>query len=113
MQFGTESMSVLKEIGPHLLLSTQDPQSFQFPLQRLSPFTIHIINYYYDLCTCVCIFLIIVSLIFVVVVLLLCYCLLTGKPKSVVLNDIYGRLSNVHLVRANATAILSRTAPPA
>ena len=35
----------------------------------------------------------------------------TCKPKSVVLNDIYGRL-NVNLVRANATAILSRMAPP-
>ncbi|KAL5474971.1 hypothetical protein EMCRGX_G027012 [Ephydatia muelleri] len=31
----------------------------------------------------------------------------TGKPNSVVLNDIYGRL-NVHRARANATAILSR-----
>ncbi|KAL5476065.1 hypothetical protein EMCRGX_G025967 [Ephydatia muelleri] len=36
----------------------------------------------------------------------------TGKPKSVVLSDIYGQL-NVHLVRANARAILSRIAPPA
>eukprot|EP00731_Ephydatia_muelleri_P012478 Em0006g1372a len=34
----------------------------------------------------------------------------TCKAKSVVLNDIYGRL-NVHLVRANATAILSRIIP--
>ena len=34
----------------------------------------------------------------------------TCKSKSVVLNDIYGRL-NVHLVRANATAILSRIIP--
>ena len=33
------------------------------------------------------------------------------KPKWVVLNDIYGRLS-VHLVHANATAIFSRIAPP-
>ena len=32
---------------------------------------------------------------------------LTCRPKSVVLRDIYGRL-NLHLVRANATAILSR-----
>ena len=31
----------------------------------------------------------------------------TCKPKSVVLNDIYSRL-NVHLVRASATAILSK-----
>ncbi|KAL5475528.1 hypothetical protein EMCRGX_G025355 [Ephydatia muelleri] len=36
----------------------------------------------------------------------------TGKPKLVVLNDIYGQL-NVHLVHANDTAILSRIAPPA
>ena len=34
----------------------------------------------------------------------------TCKSKSVVLNDIYGRL-NVHLVRANAIAILSRIIP--
>ncbi|KAL5467311.1 hypothetical protein EMCRGX_G031522 [Ephydatia muelleri] len=34
----------------------------------------------------------------------------TCKSKSVVLNDIYGRL-NVHLVCANATAILSRIIP--
>ncbi|KAL5484030.1 hypothetical protein EMCRGX_G020457 [Ephydatia muelleri] len=34
----------------------------------------------------------------------------TCKSKSVVLNDIYGRL-NFHLVRANATAILSRIIP--
>ena len=34
----------------------------------------------------------------------------TCKSMSVVLNDIYGRL-NVHLVRANATAILSRIIP--
>eukprot|EP00731_Ephydatia_muelleri_P032417 Em0023g924a len=34
----------------------------------------------------------------------------TCKSKSVVLNDIYGR-SNVHLVRANATAIISRIIP--
>ena len=32
---------------------------------------------------------------------------LTCRPKSAVLRDIYGRL-NLHLVRANATAILSR-----
>ena len=32
---------------------------------------------------------------------------LTCRPKSVVLSDIYGRL-NLHLVRANATAILTR-----
>ena len=32
---------------------------------------------------------------------------LTCRPKSVVLNDIYGRL-NLHLVRANGTEILSR-----
>ena len=32
---------------------------------------------------------------------------LTYRPKSAVLRDIYGRL-NLHLVRANATAILSR-----
>ena len=31
------------------------------------------------------------------------------RPKSIVLNEIYGRL-NLHLVRANATAILSRKA---
>ena len=31
------------------------------------------------------------------------------RPKSIVLNEIYGRL-NLHLVRANATAILSRIA---
>ena len=36
----------------------------------------------------------------------------TCKPKLVVLNDIYGQLI-VHLVHANVTAILSRTAPPA
>ena len=35
----------------------------------------------------------------------------TGKPKSFLLNDIYGRL-NVHLVRANPTAILSRITSP-
>ena len=33
-----------------------------------------------------------------------------GKPKSVVLHDLYGRL-NMHIVRANATAILSRCMP--
>ena len=33
-----------------------------------------------------------------------------GKSKSVVLHDIYGRL-NMHIVRANATAILSRFIP--
>ena len=32
---------------------------------------------------------------------------LTCRPKSTVLRDIYGRL-NLHLVRANATAILTR-----
>ena len=32
------------------------------------------------------------------------------RPKSIVLNEIYGRL-NLYLVRANATAILSRRAP--
>ena len=31
------------------------------------------------------------------------------RPKSIVFNEIYGRL-NLHLVRANATAILSRIA---
>ena len=31
------------------------------------------------------------------------------RPKSIILNEIYGRL-NLHLVRANATAILSRIA---
>ena len=32
---------------------------------------------------------------------------LTCRPKSMILSDIYGRL-NLHLVRANATAILTR-----
>ena len=32
---------------------------------------------------------------------------LTCRPKSAVLRDIYGRL-NLHLLRANATAILTR-----
>ena len=32
------------------------------------------------------------------------------RPKSILLNEIYGRL-NLYLVRANATAILSRIAP--
>ena len=32
--------------------------------------------------------------------------IISGKPKSVVLSDLYSRL-NLHLVRANATAILS------
>ena len=33
-----------------------------------------------------------------------------GKSKSVVLHEIYGRL-NMHIVRANSTAILSRGIP--
>eukprot|EP00731_Ephydatia_muelleri_P009826 Em0005g412a len=36
--------------------------------------------------------------------------IISGKPKSVVLSELKSRL-NLHLVRANATAILSRTAP--
>ena len=36
--------------------------------------------------------------------------IISGKPKSVVLSDLYSRL-NLHLVRANATAILSRWLP--
>ena len=35
----------------------------------------------------------------------------TCRPKSTILHEIYGRL-NVNLVCANATAILSRIAPP-
>ena len=36
--------------------------------------------------------------------------IISGKPKSVVLSELYSRL-NLHLVRANATAILSRWLP--
>eukprot|EP00731_Ephydatia_muelleri_P009839 Em0005g425a len=36
--------------------------------------------------------------------------IISGKPKSVVLSELYSRL-NLHLVRANATAILSREHP--
>ncbi|KAL5510209.1 hypothetical protein EMCRGX_G005717 [Ephydatia muelleri] len=36
--------------------------------------------------------------------------IISGKPKSVVLFELYSRL-NLHLVRANATAILSRWLP--
>ena len=35
----------------------------------------------------------------------------TCRPKSTILHEIYGRL-NLNLVCANATAILSRIAPP-
>ena len=35
---------------------------------------------------------------------------LSSKPKSVTMNDIYGRL-NLQLVRANATSILTRLMP--
>ena len=34
-----------------------------------------------------------------------------GKSKSVVIHELYGRLS-MNLVRANATEILSRSIPP-
>ena len=36
--------------------------------------------------------------------------IISGKPKSVVLSELYNKL-NLHLVRANATAILSRWLP--
>ena len=36
--------------------------------------------------------------------------IISGKPKSVVLSELFSRL-NLHLVRANATAILSRWLP--
>ena len=36
--------------------------------------------------------------------------IISGKPKSVVLSDLYSRL-NLYLVRANATSILSRWLP--
>ena len=39
-----------------------------------------------------------------------CMATSVGKSKSVVLHEIYGRL-NMHIVRANSTAILSRGIP--
>ena len=38
-------------------------------------------------------------------------CTALGKSKSVVTHELYGRMS-MNLVRANATAILSRSVPP-